>query len=227
MALLSSTAFASRNRSEKETGLPLVDGSVEDGLPGVLPIQKPGKQPGAVESVSSLSHSLEKKDESTAGHSARMTRLAERLAAACHCSDEEIQIIRWAGLLHDIGKIGIPDTILRRPGALSEQEWGIIRKHPDIGAEIVQMVTQLSGVAELIRSHHEHFDGSGYPRNLAAGSIPMGARILAVADAYTAMTDGRFYRPAVSHQAAIEELERCAGSQFDPWVVGVFINLYQ
>jgi len=130
-------------------------------------------------------------------------------------------------MLHDIGKVGIPDDILRRPGPLNNSEWALIQRHPDVGADIVIMVSNLSQVAELIRTHHERFDGKGYPRSLRGSQIPLGGRILAVADAYTAMTDGRVYRAPVSHADAIAELKRCAGTHFDPRVVDAFISLFQ
>lgn len=179
------------------------------------------------ETVLALSKAIETRDDCTGSHSTRMTTLAERIAAACHCTDEEIRTIRWAGMLHDIGKIGIPDEVLRRPGPLDEAEWAIVRQHPDVGAEIVLMVSNLAPVAELIRAHHERYDGKGYPRNLLGEEIPLGARILTVCDAYTAMTDQRSYRQAITHEEALAELKRCAGSHFDPRVVEAFLSLYQ
>ena len=179
------------------------------------------------ETVLALSKAIETRDDCTGSHSTRMTTLAERIAAACHCSDEEIRTIRWAGMLHDIGKIGIPDEVLRRPGPLDEAEWAIIRRHPDVGADIVLMVSNLAPVAELIRAHHERYDGNGYPRNLSGEEIPLGARILTVCDAYTAMTDERSYRLAISHEEALAELKRCAGTHFDPRVVEAFLSLYR
>jgi HD-GYP domain-containing protein (c-di-GMP phosphodiesterase class II) len=184
-------------------------------------------QENQAEMVQALSKTVEARDDDTGGHSSRMTRLAERIAAACHCTDEEIQIIRWAGQLHDIGKIGIPDAILRKPGPLTDGEWAVVRKHPDVGADIVLMVSNLAGVAELIRAHHERYDGNGYPRRLNTAQIPLGARILAIADAYTAMTDGRAYRKEFTHEAAIAEIKQCAGTNFDPWIVEAFLSLYQ
>jgi putative nucleotidyltransferase with HDIG domain len=179
------------------------------------------------ETVLALSKTLETRDDHTAGHCNRMTALAERTAAACHCTDDEVQLIRWAGMLHDIGKVGIPDDILRRPGPLNNSEWALIQRHPDVGADIVLMVSNLSQVADLIRSHHERFDGKGYPRGLRGSQIPLGGRILAIADAYTAMTDGRVYRPPVSHADAISELKHCAGTHFDPRIIEVFVGLFQ
>jgi putative nucleotidyltransferase with HDIG domain len=153
--------------------------------------------------------------------------LAERTAATLHCTEEEIQTIRRAGLLHDIGKISIPEEILHRPGPLAEEEWALIRRHPDVGAEIVLMVSNLAEVAELVRSHHERYDGKGYPRGLKGEDIPLGGRILAITDAYTTLTDGRAYREAISHNEAITELKRCSGSHFDPQVVEAFLSLFQ
>ena len=178
------------------------------------------------ETVLALSKTIQIRDDPTGGHSTRMTALAEQMAAACRCTDKEIQTSRRAGLLHDIGKIGIPDEILRRAGPLSDEEWTFIRRHPDIGADIVLKVSNLALVAELIRSHHERYDGKGYPRGLNGEQIPLGARILAVVDAYTVMTDGRAYRPAISHSEAIAEIKRCSGTHFDPWVVEMFLNLF-
>ncbi len=178
------------------------------------------------ETVMALSKTIQAKDDPTGSHSARMTSLAVRTAAALGCSQEEIQTIHRAGLLHDIGKISIPDEILHRPGPLTEEEWALIRRHPDVGAEIVLMVSNLAEVAELVRTHHERFDGRGYPRGLKGEDIPLGGRILALTDAYTTMTDGRTYRGAISHAEALAEIKRCASSHFDPKVVDAFLSLF-
>jgi len=116
--------------------------------------------------------------------------------------------------------------VLHKPAPLSPLEWEIIRSHPQKGAEIILMVSNLEHVAMLVLAHHEKYDGSGYPYGLSGMRIPLGARILTVADAYSAMVDGRIYRPPLSHEEAIEELLRCAGTQFDPQVVQVFISLF-
>lgn len=179
-----------------------------------------------LETVLALAKTIEARDQYTGGHAQRVTDLAERLARRMNLSESDVQNIRWAALLHDIGKIGIADDILHRPGPLSSPEWEIMRQHPDIGAEIILMVSNLTTVAELVRSHHERFDGSGYPRGLKGEEIPLGARILAIIDSYGAMTDGRVYRPASNHQDALNELIRCAGKYYDPAVIQAFENLF-
>ena len=132
-----------------------------------------------------------------------------------------------AALLHDIGKLGIPDAILRKPGALEAPEWEVMRCHPAMGADIITPVKKLERVVPLIRYHHEKYDGSGYPDGLAGTNIPLGARILKVVDAYGAMTDTRSYRPARTPAAAVAELARCAGTDFDPQVVEVFLGIVE
>jgi putative nucleotidyltransferase with HDIG domain len=180
-----------------------------------------------LETVLALAKTIEARDKYTGGHAQRVTNLAEQLARRLDLDENAVQNIRWAALLHDIGKIGISDEILHRPGPLSDQEWEMMRQHPDIGAEIILMVSDLTEVADLVRDHHERYDGSGYPRGLKGEDIPLGARILAIIDSYGAMTDGRVYRPASSHQEAIDELRRCAGTNYDPYLVEAFAQLFE
>jgi HD-GYP domain-containing protein (c-di-GMP phosphodiesterase class II) len=140
-------------------------------------------------------------------------------------SEEEIKAIHWAALLHDLGKIGVPDGILLKAGALTEEEWVIMKKHPEIGARIVAPVKKLANVSPIIRAHQERYDGTGYPDGLKGEQIPFGARLLAIADAYGAMTDDRIYRKTRKAPDALEELVRFKGTQFDPALVDRFITI--
>jgi putative nucleotidyltransferase with HDIG domain len=139
--------------------------------------------------------------------------------------EAQIQSIHWAAILHDIGKIGVPDEILRKPGSLSSQEMDAMRLHPKIGADIVAPIKKMADVAPIIIAHHEKFDGNGYPNGLKGDQIPLEARILAVVDSYIAMTDERLYRKARNHEQAIAELRKWSGSQFDPRVVEVLLKV--
>ncbi|GAP10438.1 protein containing uncharacterized domain HDIG [Bellilinea caldifistulae] len=183
------------------------------------------EEESAVEIVLALAKAQEARDLSTGSHCRRVTRMAEQIALRMGCTFREIQDIRRAALLHDLGKIGIPDQILHKPGPLTEREWAVMRQHPEIGARILRLVHGLSEVAQLVLAHHERYDGSGYPYGLSGDAIPLGSRILAVVDAFGAMTTDRVYRPALSFRDALAELKRCAGTDFDPKVVDVFLEM--
>jgi putative nucleotidyltransferase with HDIG domain/PAS domain S-box-containing protein len=172
--------------------------------------------------IISLTRVIEARDAYTAEHSKRLAGWAEATARRLNCSEEEVQNIRWGALLHDIGKISIPDSILRKAGPLNEEEWQIMKRHPVIGAEMVTPLTRLQSITPLIRYHQEWYNGEGYPDGLSGECIPLGARILSVVDAFGAMTDNRVYRRARSQSEASQELQRWAGLQFDAQVVSVF-----
>lgn len=180
-----------------------------------------------METVMALVKAIEARDPTRGGHSETIVEYAKKMAEKMGCSVAETQTIGLAALLHDIGKIGMPDDILHKPGPLSEDQWVVMRRHPEIGADLVLSVCRLSEVAALIRSHHERYNGTGYPLGLKGNWISLGSRILAVVDAYDAMTNERVYRPRRSHQEAIEELKRCSGTYFDPIVVQAFLMLFE
>lgn len=158
--------------------------------------------------------------------STMIAETAATMALAIGLPDGEIERIRTASLLHDLGELAIPDEILSRPGALAEPEWRVVAEHPKIGQVVLEQAGALRDAATIVLHHHERFDGRGYPYGLAAHEIPVGARIVAIADAYEAMVVGRPYRPAVSHEEAVAELYRHAGVQFDPELVDVFARLF-
>ena len=171
-----------------------------------------------------LAETLDMRDTGTARHSETVGRYAKLIAAELGMGPRETERVHLAGMLHDIGKIGISDTILQKPGKLTEAEWDEMRKHPELGARILDGA-RLDDISAWVRAHHERPDGRGYPEGLAGEDIPIQAKILAVADSYEAMTADRVYKPGMPHGAAREELLRCAGSQFDPAVVLAFISV--
>jgi two-component system cell cycle response regulator len=169
-----------------------------------------------------LLRALVERDPDLVDHSTDVAALAEAVARAFGLSPAEAIDVRHAAELHDVGKVAIPDAILRKPGRLDDVEWAFIRQHTLIGERILGAAPALARVAPLVRSTHERWDGLGYPDGLAGTDIPLGARIVAVADAYDAMVSERPYAAARSHACALYELRRCAGSQFDPDVVEAY-----
>jgi diguanylate cyclase (GGDEF)-like protein/putative nucleotidyltransferase with HDIG domain len=192
-----------------------VGASGESEAPGVAPQQ---------DAVEALAVALLERDRYTGEHSNAVIEMAVGVARKLGCSDAEVGRIRAAALLHDIGKVAIPDRILHKPAALSEEEWLLMREHPVIGERILRALPGMGAVARIVRHEHERWDGRGYPDGLAGEAIPLGSRIVIAADTYHAITSDRPYRAARSHQVAIEELTRCAGSQFDPDVTGALIG---
>jgi HD-GYP domain-containing protein (c-di-GMP phosphodiesterase class II) len=181
---------------------------------------------GHLAAVLVLAETLDMRDSGTARHSQLVGRYARLIASEMGIDGDELERMHLAGVLHDIGKIGIPDAILKKPGALDEHEWAEMRKHPELGARILQGA-HLDDIACWVLAHHERPDGQGYPVGLADGQIPIQARILAVADAYEAMTNDRVYRPAMPESEARAELKRYAGTQFDPGIVDTFVKLLE
>jgi hypothetical protein len=177
------------------------------------------------ETVRALVCAMRARDDDTSEHCQRIEVWAESLAQGMSLLEEEVKSVRLAALLHDVGKIGIPDSILLKPGPLTEAEWQVMRAHPAIGETILASAGNMGAVIPLVGSHHERWDGSGYPRGLAGEQIPLGARIIAVVDAYSAMTDHRPYRAARSPYEAMQELRQEAGRLFDPVVVALFEDL--
>jgi putative nucleotidyltransferase with HDIG domain len=169
-----------------------------------------------------LTSALDQRDGVTEGHSRRVADLSLIVAHELGIQGDDLLDIERAGILHDIGKLAVPDAILSKPAPLTPDEWVEMRRHPDVGYHMVRDVPFLGRAAEIIRSHHERFDGAGYPRNLKGQEIPLGARIFAVVDAYDAMTSDRPYRLALSHEEALDEIRHQAGTQFDPVVVAPF-----
>jgi diguanylate cyclase (GGDEF)-like protein/putative nucleotidyltransferase with HDIG domain len=168
--------------------------------------------------AASLARAVDARDVYTGSHSQRVAELATRMARRLGLADEEVELTRLAGSLHDLGKLAIPEEILRKPGPLTEPERMVLERHPQIGFRMLESLG-VDPVADWVLHHHERWDGSGYPDGLPGDRIPLGARIIFVADAYDAMTSERVYRRRVAPEEAIAELERCAGSQFDPNIV--------
>jgi HD-GYP domain-containing protein (c-di-GMP phosphodiesterase class II) len=178
-----------------------------------------------VEFVGSLANALDARDGYTAGHSRRVSEYSCAIGQALQVSSEQLEDIRMGALLHDIGKIGIADSILQKPGALTQDERTLLQQHPAIGRRILEGVHGFHRYLPAVELHHENWDGSGYPLGLRGSSTPLSARIVHVADAYDAMTTDRPYRPGMSHEEAIRILQQNAGTQFDGGIVPVFTKL--
>jgi diguanylate cyclase (GGDEF)-like protein/putative nucleotidyltransferase with HDIG domain len=177
--------------------------------------------------IYALAATVDAKDHYTYGHSKKVSEYAVTTAEALGLPADRVATVRAAALLHDIGKIGVPDSILNKQGPLTSEEWEPIKEHPQLGVEILRHVIDLINCLPAILHHHEHFNGTGYPSGLKGNNIPLEARILAVADAYDAMTSFRPYRERLMPQEAIAELRRCAGTRFDPELVEIFCRLME
>lgn len=179
----------------------------------------------ALEAVESLNATVDAKDPYTAGHSQRVQRIAVALGEELGLRREQLDVLRFAGLFHDIGKIGVPDVILTKPGRLTELEYEIVKRHPEDGARIIGRLHRLRAAVPAILHHHERWDGEGYPQRLRAEGIPVEAAIVGLADALDAMTTDRPYSSARTLEDATEEIVRCRGTQFAPAVVDAFVAL--
>ena len=179
------------------------------------------------DSIKALAEALETKDAYTRGHSDRMVEYATRIAERLGLSAQEKEFLRYGAILHDTGKIGIPDHILNKPGRLDKGEFEMMKSHPVKGADIIREISFLIPVVPIVLHHQEKYDGTGYPAGLAGEDIPIGARVVSVLDAYDAMTSDRPYRPAPGPDRAIEELRKYSGTQFDPKVVSLFLNILE
>ena len=177
------------------------------------------------EVVEALASAVDAKDGAVFGHSHRVADLALLMGRAVGLPEERLYQLYVAAHLHDLGKIGIPDVVLHKRGKLTEAEWRQIRAHPEIGARIVGNMRCFANTARVIRHHHEKYDGSGYPDGLHGEQIPLDSRIIAIADAFDAMTTARPYREALSAEAALQEVERCAETHFDPALAAVFLQV--
>ncbi|MBI3802285.1 MAG: HD-GYP domain-containing protein [Nitrospirae bacterium] len=173
-----------------------------------------------------LAKAIEKRDCYTGGHTDRVTGYAVLTAKQLHWSNEQLAVLELAGHLHDVGKIGVPDAILNKPGKLTVEEFEVMKAHPEIGEQIIRGIDFFESLVPYVLYHHERFDGQGYPKGLAGEDIPIEGRLLAVSDTFDAMTSSRPYRKQLDPEQAIKEIRRCSGSQFDPKIVNVFLEIW-
>ena len=175
--------------------------------------------------ITALAYALEAKDAYTSGHSERVAELSAAIARELRLPQRHINQLKLAGLLHDIGKIGVQESVLNKPGRLTDAEFELVKLHPGIGEHILSPIVDSMEILKAVRSHHEHYNGGGYPDGLQKNEIPLAARILAISDAYEAMTSERPYRKSMSADAARDEIERNKGNQFDPEIASAFTKI--
>ena len=178
-----------------------------------------------MESIQTLRYTVEAKDTYTRGHSDRVSEYSVLIGETLGLPEEDIKKLKIGGLFHDIGKIGVPDSILQKDGKLSDDEYSEIKNHPSIGAHILSTASIFQDILPIVKHHHERYDGKGYPSQLAGENIPYLARITAVADTFDAMTSKRSYRDSLPLDYVISEFERCKGTQFDPKIADVFLDI--
>jgi len=181
-----------------------------------IAVELAGAQATEVGAVDTLVAMLQLHDRDGRGHATRVARLAVALGEELGFADPMLDSLEQGALLHDIGKLNMPPAILSKPAPLNDAEWRVMRTHPQAGYDLIKDQPRFAGAADIVLSHHEAWDGSGYPRRLTGDEIPLGARVLAVADAYDSMTQPHTQRPALPPALAVQEIERCRGRQFDP-----------
>lgn len=174
-----------------------------------------------------LAKAIEKRDRYTGGHTDRVTEYAKLTAKQLDWPEERLAVLELAGHLHDVGKIGVPDAVLNKPGKLTVEEFEMMKAHPEIGEQIIRGIDFLEALVPYVLYHHERYDGKGYPKGLSGEAIPIEGRLLAVSDTFDAMTSSRPYRKQLDPERAIEEIKRCSGTQFDPNIVGVFLEMWR
>jgi HD-GYP domain-containing protein (c-di-GMP phosphodiesterase class II) len=174
-----------------------------------------------------LLETIEARDTMTRGHSERVAGLSRRLAQSAGCDAHMVDEATVCGLLHDVGKVGIPDRVLSKPGPLTDAEFGIMQRHPEIGERILGCLPALADIRTGVRSHHERWDGRGYPDGIAGESIPLLGRIVAIADAFDAMCSNRVYKLCTTQQVALKQIAAGSGSQFDPFLASCFLHIHK
>ncbi len=177
-----------------------------------------------LDTVTSLAYAVDAKDQYTQGHSQKVSAYAALLAESLGMSEAEVGEIRLGAVLHDVGKVGIPEQILNKSGPLNLDEWETMKTHVNYGARLLEPLAPLARIRQMVLHHHEFFDGSGYPDGLSGRSIPLGARIITIADSYDTITSDRSYKKGRTAEQALNELERCAHTQFDPELVAAFLR---
>jgi putative nucleotidyltransferase with HDIG domain len=184
-----------------------------------------GENPSLMDTVTALAFTIDAKDHYTQGHSQSVSRLAAQLAQGLGLSSEEMEEIRLAGILHDIGKIGVPESVLNKPSCLTPEEYELVKSHTVLGEKILEplKVKAIERIRKMVRSHHERVDGKGYPDGLTGGNIPLGARIITIADCFDTLVSERAYKHACPLEQAVEELQRGRGTQFDAELLDAFL----
>lgn len=175
--------------------------------------------------IQTLAHTIELRDPYTNGHCSRVANMAVRIGERMGLSGKQLLYLRWSALIHDIGKIAIPETIINKPGQLTDAEFNVMKQHPELGEWALQSSDYGHAVKDGVGSHHERWDGRGYPRGLSNTNIPLQARIIAVADVWDALTSERSYRPGLSHDESLRIMKDGRGTQFDPKILDIFLDL--